>query len=203
MKLGTINFEGRSTPVIRVDEDTAVALADVYKSASLGAAPASVLALIEAGPAELERVRAALKTAKDLKKIDIRNADWQAPVTRPSKIFGVAFNNQALTEIAHVKPTVPMFFLKPPSALTGHNKPIMIGSDYGRTIPELELGVVIGKAGKNIPVDRARDHIFGYTIVNDVTSTGLKFQYDFDRHRSGAGQCGTRAYQLATPPGRQ
>ena len=179
MKLGTIVIGGRSTPIVRVDEDTALSLADLYQAATLGAAPPSVLALIEAGPAELDRVRAALKTVSaGLKKIDIRNADWQAPVTRPSKIFGVAFNNQALTEIAHVKPTVPMFFLKPPSALTGHNKPIMIGSDYGRTIPELELGVVIGKQGRNIPVDRAREHVFGYTIVNDVTSTGLKFQYD-------------------------
>jgi 2-keto-4-pentenoate hydratase/2-oxohepta-3-ene-1,7-dioic acid hydratase in catechol pathway len=179
MKLGTVVIGGRSTPIVRVDEDVAVSLADLYQAASLGAAPASVLALIEAGPVELDRVRAALKTASaGLKKIDVRNADWQAPVTRPSKIFGVAFNNQALTEIAHVKPSVPMFFLKPPSALTGHNKPIMIGSNYGRTIPELELGVIIGKQGRNIPVERAREHVFGYTIVNDVTSTGLKFQYD-------------------------
>jgi len=179
MKLGTIILDGRSTPIIRIDDGAAVSLADLYRAASLGAAPSSVLALIEAGPAELERVRGALKAMPSgLRKIDVTNADWQAPVTRPSKIFGVAFNNQALTEIAHVKPTVPMFFLKPPSALTGHNKPIMIGSDYGRTIPELELGVIIGKQGRNIPIGRARDHVFGYTIVNDVTSTGLKFQYD-------------------------
>jgi len=179
MKLGTIILNGRSTPIVRIDDSTAVGLADLYQATFLGAAPPSVLGLIEAGPAELERVRAALKVMPSgVKKIDVTDADWQAPVTRPSKIFGVAFNNQALTEIAHVKPSVPMFFLKPPSALTGHNKPIMIGSNYGRTIPELELGVIIGKQGRNIPIDRARDHVFGYTIVNDVTSTGLKFQYD-------------------------
>ncbi len=179
MKLGTILVDGLATPIVRVDEKSAVKLADVYRSAELGPAPATVLALIEAGPGELDKVRAALKTGmSDIPKIDQEGADWLAPVTRPSKIFGVAFNNQALTEIAHVKPTVPMFFLKPPSALTGHNKPILIGSNYGRTIPELELGVIIGKACKNITVGQARDHIFGYTIVNDVTSTGLKFQYD-------------------------
>jgi 2-keto-4-pentenoate hydratase/2-oxohepta-3-ene-1,7-dioic acid hydratase in catechol pathway len=179
MKLGTIAIEGKATPVVRIDDENAVTLADLYQSAGLGHAPATILALIEAGPEELNKVRKALGgNLAGVRKIDLKNADWQAPVTRPSKIFGVAFNNQALTEIAHVKPTVPMFFLKPPSALTGHNKPILIGSDYGRTIPELELGVIIGKQGKNIPAAQARDYVFGYTIVNDVTSTGLKFQYD-------------------------
>ena len=87
MKLGTIAIEGRSTLVVRMDDETAVSLSDLYQVASLGAAPPSILALIEAGPAELERVRAALNAAPaGVKKIDIRNADWQAPVTRPSKI---------------------------------------------------------------------------------------------------------------------
>jgi 2-keto-4-pentenoate hydratase/2-oxohepta-3-ene-1,7-dioic acid hydratase in catechol pathway len=73
---------------------------------------------------------------------------------------------------------VPMFFMKPPSALNGHNKPILIGPDYGRTIPELELGVILGKRARNVTPGEARACIFGYTIVNDVTSTGLKFNYD-------------------------
>lgn len=178
MKLGTISIEGRATPIVRVDEETAISLADLYQ-AGPDPAPPTNLALIEAGPKEWERARKFLQTgAPNARRISLKNADWLAPVTRPSKIFGVAFNNRALTEIAHVKPTVPMFFLKPPSALTGHNKPILIGSNYGRTIPELELGVVIGKQCKNITAEQARGCIFGYTIVNDVTSTGLKFRYD-------------------------
>ncbi|MES2255447.1 MAG: fumarylacetoacetate hydrolase family protein [Pseudomonadota bacterium] len=179
MKFGTILVDGLATPILRVNEKSAGSLADLYRSAGLGSAPATNLALIEAGPKELDKVRAAQQAGMSgIQKIDLESADWLAPVTRPSKIFGVAFNNQALTEIAHVKPTVPMFFLKPPSALTGHNKPILIGSNYGRTIPELELGVIIGRSCRNITAEQARDYIFGYTIVNDVTSTGLKFQYD-------------------------
>jgi 2-keto-4-pentenoate hydratase/2-oxohepta-3-ene-1,7-dioic acid hydratase in catechol pathway len=179
MKLGTVVINGLATPIVGLDENTAVTLAELYQSAALGPAPATILALVEAGPDELAKIRNALQAGvSGVRKIGLENADWLAPVTRPSKIFGVAFNNQALTEIAHVKPTVPMFFLKPPSALTGHNKPILIGSDYGRTIPELELGVIIGKHCKNVTAGQARDCIFGYTIVNDVTSTGLKFRYD-------------------------
>jgi 2-keto-4-pentenoate hydratase/2-oxohepta-3-ene-1,7-dioic acid hydratase in catechol pathway len=179
MKIATINLDGQPTPIAKIDDNRAVTFADAYGAANLSHAPRSLLELIEAGPSELERLRQALRA--DLtaaKKIDIETADWLPPVTRPSKIFGVAFNNRALTDIAHVRPTVPMFFLKPPSALNGHKKPIMIGPDYGRTIPELELGVIIGKRARNLKPEEVRSHLFGYTVVNDVTSTGLKFSYD-------------------------
>jgi 2-keto-4-pentenoate hydratase/2-oxohepta-3-ene-1,7-dioic acid hydratase in catechol pathway len=179
MKIGTVILKGRQTPIVRLDETTAATFADVYRAGGLGEAPASVLDLIEAGPEELARLRKALGgDLGSVERIDIETADWQAPVTRPSKILGVAFNNQALTDIAHVRPTVPMFFLKAPSALNGHKKPVEIGPDYGRTIPELELGVIIGRRAKNISPEEARDYVFGYTIVNDITSTGLKFSYD-------------------------
>lgn len=179
MKLGTIILNGRPTPIARITDSSAATLTDLYGAAKLGAAPASVLELIEAGAPELERLRTALAAGvPDSKRIDPRGADWLAPVTRPSKILGVAFNNRALTDIAHVRPTLPMFFMKPPSALNGHNKPILIGADYGRTIPELELGVILGKRVQRVTPEQARECIFGYTIVNDVTSTGLKFNYD-------------------------
>jgi 2-keto-4-pentenoate hydratase/2-oxohepta-3-ene-1,7-dioic acid hydratase in catechol pathway len=179
MKLGTIDVKGRPTPIARVSDSTAATLADLYRVAKLDDAPASVLELIERGPAEISRLRAALAASVPPSALlDTEAVKWLAPVTRPSKILGVAFNNRALTDIAHVRPTRPMFFMKPPSALTGHNQPILIGPDYGRTIPELELGVILGRRAKNVAPDEARGCIFGYTIVNDVTSTGLKFTYD-------------------------
>ncbi len=179
MKLGTITVNGRPTPIARLTDSTAATLADLYEASGLEEPPRSILGLIEAGAAELERLRSALEAPMaDSKRIDPRSADWLAPVSRPSKILGVAFNNRALTDIAHVRPTLPMFFMKPPSALTGHNKPILIGPDYGRTIPELELGVILGRRARNVTPEQARSCIFGYTIVNDVTSTGLKFSYD-------------------------
>lgn len=179
MKLGTINVNGHPTPIARLGDSTAATLADLYEAAGIDNPPRSVLELIEAGPAGVKRLRTALKaTVPPSKLIDPRSADWLAPVTRPSKILGVAFNNRALTDIAHVRPTLPMFFMKPPSALNGHNKPILIGPDYGRTIPELELGVILGKRARRLTPEQARECIFGYTIVNDVTSTGLKFTYD-------------------------
>nr|WP_246573967.1 fumarylacetoacetate hydrolase family protein [Chelatococcus asaccharovorans] len=83
-----------------------------------------------------------------------------------------------IRKAAHRDPGVPNFFLKAPSCLTGHNKPVIIEEHYGETIPELELAAVIGRRARKISVEEARSAIFGYTIVNDVTSHGLKFGLD-------------------------
>lgn len=99
---------------------------------------------------------------------------WLPPVPDPTKIIGVAMNNKRLNNTAHVEPAGPMFFLKPPSSLIGHKQPIEIADDYGFTFPELELGVVIGKRAKRVAAADALDYVFGYTIVNDITSQGLK-----------------------------
>jgi 2-keto-4-pentenoate hydratase/2-oxohepta-3-ene-1,7-dioic acid hydratase in catechol pathway len=71
-------------------------------------------------------------------------------------------------------PTVPVFFTKPPSAVVGHQAgvvswPVTQNLDY-----EVELAVVIGKRGRDIPKARAYDHVFGYTILNDITARDLQ-----------------------------
>ena len=81
-------------------------------------------------------------------------------------------------ERAHRDPGVPNFFLKPSTCLQGHGKPIVVDPGWGAVIPEPELCAVIGKRAKHIGEEQALDHIFGFTIHNDVTSHGLKFQKD-------------------------
>lgn len=176
MKFGTINHDGRQALVIRRGS-AAVLLSELYESAGLGPAPATMNELIEGGEAELARARQALETGKAT-ELDEATLDWLAPQTRPSKIIGVAFNNMGIRKSAHRDPGVPNFFLKAPSCLTGHNKPIIIEEHFGDTIPELELAAVIGRRCRKISVEEARDAIFGYTITNDVTSHGLKFGLD-------------------------
>ncbi|MGB0504920.1 MAG: fumarylacetoacetate hydrolase family protein [Pikeienuella sp.] len=79
---------------------------------------------------------------------------------------------------AHVDPGVPNFFLKPPSALQGHQKPIIVDPAWGAVIPEPEICAIIGKRAKHIEPATALDYVFGYMIHNDVTSHGLKFGKD-------------------------
>jgi 2-keto-4-pentenoate hydratase/2-oxohepta-3-ene-1,7-dioic acid hydratase in catechol pathway len=65
----------------------------------------------------------------------------------------------------------PEFFLKTSDSVVGPDEPIAYDEKLTRKLDcETELGVVIGKPGRHIPKERALDHVFGYTIVNDVTA---------------------------------
>jgi len=68
----------------------------------------------------------------------------------------------------------PFFFLKPPfTTVIGPGEPIVIDPDPAQQVDwEAELGVVIGRAGRDIPVDEALAYVAGYTIVNDVSARG-------------------------------
>jgi 2-keto-4-pentenoate hydratase/2-oxohepta-3-ene-1,7-dioic acid hydratase in catechol pathway len=121
-----------------------------------------------------------------LNNIKTHTKGWQGlipligrpPIVNPSKILGVAFNNKELMKKAHKDPGVPNYFLKPPSALQAHEKPIIVDPDWGAVIPEPEICAVIGKKAKHISEEEALNYVFGYMIHNDVTSHGLKFQKD-------------------------
>jgi 2-keto-4-pentenoate hydratase/2-oxohepta-3-ene-1,7-dioic acid hydratase in catechol pathway len=90
-------------------------------------------------------------------------------------------NNSASNARKIKAPDHPAFFLKPNSCLVGHKQPIVIRSYYGSVHPEPELAVVIGKKTRDITPEEARDHIFGFSIFNDVTGNGMRaedlFQY--------------------------
>jgi len=176
MKLGTISQGGKPGLVAQKGE-AAVLLSELYESAGLGEAPRSMQDLIEGGAEELDRARQALKKGEGT-ALDPETLDWLAPQPRPSKILGVAFNNMGIRKSAHFDPGVPNFFLKAPSCLTGHNKPIVMEKHYGETIPELELSAVIGKRLRKVDEKEAGEAVFGYSIINDITSHGMKFGMD-------------------------
>ena len=65
----------------------------------------------------------------------------------------------------------PEFFIKTSDCVVGPDEPIVLDAKVTRKMDcETELAIVIGKAGRHIPVARALEHVFGYTIVNDVTA---------------------------------
>jgi 2-keto-4-pentenoate hydratase/2-oxohepta-3-ene-1,7-dioic acid hydratase in catechol pathway len=72
------------------------------------------------------------------------------------------------------EPVFPKYleiFSKPPTTLVGHEDEIVWDSSFTQRLDyEVELGIVIGKAGRRISADRAAEHIFGYTIANDVSA---------------------------------
>lgn len=107
-------------------------------------------------------------------RIDADTVRWLPPSPRPSKIVGVAVNNSLANQFAHRAPVEPAYFFKPPSALTGHGAPLVVPAEYGLTHPEPELAAVIGRRVRGISPQDAWSAVFGYTIINDITSPGLK-----------------------------
>lgn len=179
MKLATIDQDGTSILACASPSGRGLILLNAaFAAAGLGRAPLTMRDLIRGGADILDKVREAIAYSETSENADAyaltETVAWLPPVPDPTKVIGVAMNNVRLNNTAHVEPAGPMFFLKPPSSLIGHKRNIEIADDYGFTFPELELGVVIGKRAKRVPIDQALDYVFGYTIVDDITSQGLK-----------------------------
>jgi 2-keto-4-pentenoate hydratase/2-oxohepta-3-ene-1,7-dioic acid hydratase in catechol pathway len=88
----------------------------------------------------------------------------------PSKIICLGKNYLSHAEEFNSDvPSVPLIFLKPPTSVIGPEERIILPQGSGRVDYEGELAVVIGKKAKNIPQERAKDYILGYTCFNDVS----------------------------------
>lgn len=72
-------------------------------------------------------------------------------------------------------PQQPIVFTKATTAVIGPTDPIPFDAAVSSKIDwEVELAVIIGKAGKNILAEQATDHVFGYTVLNDITARDLQ-----------------------------
>ena len=111
--------------------------------------------------------------------LDFANLKLEAPLRRPGKIVCLAGNyREHIVESGYVAPAdsaiiTPQLFLKPATAIIGDGDKIMIGNQNVTVGWETELAVVIGKRGRNIEAASAYDHVFGYTILNDVSERRL------------------------------
>ena len=93
----------------------------------------------------------------------------------PSKIVCVGRNYvEHARELGNDVPKIPLIFLKPPSSIINPGEPIILPPQSQQVEHEAELVVVIGKRGRNIIAEEARNYILGYTIGNDVTARDLQ-----------------------------
>jgi 2-keto-4-pentenoate hydratase/2-oxohepta-3-ene-1,7-dioic acid hydratase in catechol pathway len=107
-------------------------------------------------------------------KLKLADVAIQTPCD-PSKMIGLWNNfHQLAAKNSFQHPDEPLYFLKAPNSFHPHGQPIVRPKTYsGRILYEGELGVVIGKRCFNISEAEAKDVIFGYTCVNDVTAVDL------------------------------
>ena len=146
--------------------------------------PRDMLALIAGGEAAL----AAARAAEDKAPV-AEGATILAPIPRPAKnIFCVGKNyHEHAKEFAssgfdatakEVVPEAPVVFSKPPTSVIGPHDPIPSFLDASHSTDyEGEIAVVIGKGGRGIGEADAYAHVFGYTIVNDVTARTLQHRH--------------------------
>jgi len=88
----------------------------------------------------------------------------------PSKIVCLGLNYRSHVEETQLPlPTVPLIFLKPSTAVIGPDENIVLPHHSRRVDYEGELGVVIGRKAKDVPEAKAKEHVIGYTCLNDVS----------------------------------
>jgi len=100
-----------------------------------------------------------------------------APVSSPPKIvcLGLNYRDHAAEQNAAI-PDEPIIFLKPRTTIIGPNENIVKPDSVKKLDYEAELAIVIGRKAKNVPVSEAKSHIFGYTILNDVSARDIQFK---------------------------
>jgi 2-keto-4-pentenoate hydratase/2-oxohepta-3-ene-1,7-dioic acid hydratase in catechol pathway len=144
-------------------------------AASGGALPVSLLETLELDGWR-DRVDRAIEDGYSVASLD--SVQLLAPILRPPKLLAAAANYQAhIDEGGGAKVdasrSTPKLFLKPSSSLIGPDEPLRLPSISKEVDWELELAVVIGTRGFEIPVERALDHVAGYTIVNDISARSV------------------------------
>ena len=101
-----------------------------------------------------------------------------APMPAPSKLLFAGLNYRSHTEEnpGAVLPTYPQFFSKLPSSIIGPHEAIVLPEPETQVDYEVELAVVMGRTARAVSPSQALDHIFGYTVVNDVSARDVQFR---------------------------
>lgn len=182
MKLVTYSESKRKPSTIGViaKDGGIIDLAAAAKKAriKLPFAANDMIALIAAGRAGLAAVKKAVAGIKSGHHA-IQKVTVHAPIPRPRKnVFCVGWNYlEHFEEGAKARPHVqempahPAFFSKAPTTVNGPYSEVPAHAGITEKLDwEVELGVIIGKGGINIAEADAMKHIFGYTVVNDVSA---------------------------------
>ena len=140
---------------------------------------ADLRSLIDAGDDGLAHARVALSSSRS-KSRRLADLELLAPLDQPpGNVIAIGRNYQKhAEETAHLdghEPSPPTVFTKAITSLTEPFADIVIDPAVSDKLDwEVELAILIGKAGANIKRERARDHVFGYAVLNDVTARDIQ-----------------------------
>ncbi|ARP81956.1 2-keto-4-pentenoate hydratase [Bordetella genomosp. 8] len=137
------------------------------------ALPPDMQSWVEMG---LERLAAQLRERAfpAAARVPLSGARLAAPLPRPGKIVGAAFNyHDALKERGMPPPETPVIFIKSGRTVIGPGDPVRLAPDVGNVTYEAELAVVIGRTALRIDAARAMEHVAGYLTLNDVSASDM------------------------------
>lgn len=174
MRLATFDYQSQTLVGVVLGER-------VVPLQQLGSFPETMLTLIAAGPAAWDALQSTTANAPD--GLPLADVQLQAPVPRPPKnimCLGLNYTDHAKEYYAAREsevqlPEHPIVFTKSPTSITGPYSDIPYDAAVSDMLDwEVELGVVIGVGGRGIALDHALQHVFGYTVINDVSARDLQ-----------------------------
>lgn len=173
MKLATLVLESGERRLGVVDRDAARVL-DLTR-----ALPSLALSGCDAVVADADKllplIREAVEGAAENQWMALASVRLGAPLRRPGKIIAIGLNYRDHAEEQKLAPPErPVVFAKFASAIIDPGEAIEIPPASDHIDYEVELAVVIGRRGRAIAPEKAREHVFGYTIINDITARDLQ-----------------------------
>ena len=179
MKLGTCRYQAQQYVfILQGDQVLIPALVPQYDQAIWR----DMLTLID-NPPDLTAMVAA---ASDAMRVPLAEVELLAPIPRPRRnvmCLGLNYLEHAEETALQVgrsakAPEYPIVFTKSPTSVIGHEAAIPFDPDTCSQLDwEAELGVIIGKAGKKIQAENAHAHIFGYTVINDISARDIQLNH--------------------------
>ncbi len=130
---------------------------------------ADTLAVISAGFTTMEKPG----TSNSYKLDEVK---LHAPLANPPRIFAIGLNyRDHAAESKMQLPPVPVVFFKMHTSIIGPGDAIVLPKATSQPDYEVELAVVIGKGGYRIPASAWREHVYGFTVANDVSARDVQF----------------------------
>lgn len=124
----------------------------------------------------LSAIASGLSVAPDGPQLPIESVRIHAPITNPPRIFAIGLNYRDHAKESGMElPTTPVVFFKLTTSIVGPGESIILPKNSTQPDWEAEFAFVIGKGGYRIPADAWREHVYGYTIINDVSARDVQF----------------------------
>lgn len=163
MKIATFSKSGRPPEIGVVAGDKVVSLA--------GAGFPHMISLLAAGPDGMQKASQWAARPPEGASADLAAVKLLAPIPRPPKLVLVGLNYRDHAAEAKMEiQSVPTILSKFPNVVIGPGDPIVLPKVTTKSDYEAEFAFVIGTGGRHIPAERWREHVAGFTIVNDVSA---------------------------------